>query len=293
MKEFDYVCPVSIEEAVSILASYRGKAKILAGGTDLLNFMREGKISPKLIVSMKNISEFRDVKMQDGVLSVGAFSTLHNVVRSEFIKNKYHILCDALQQIGSFQVRNRGTIGGNICNASPAADTVAPLMVLDAEAIIQGPHGKRRKSITDFFEGPGETILADDEILTNIMLPKIKGNSNGLYIKLGRRKASEIAIVGVAVYINLDPSNEHISDIRIAISSVAPKPLRVFDAESILKGRVIDSQLVEKTASVVSQASDPITDVRASREYRKEMVRILTIRAITDIVSGLKENPRE
>ncbi len=242
---------------------------------------------------MRNISEFRDAKMQDGFLSIGAFSTLHNVARSEIIKSKYQILCGAIEQMGSFQIRNRGTIGGNICNASPAADTVAPLMVLDAEAIIQGPHGKQRKSITDFFKGPGETILADDEILTNIMLPEIKGNSNGLYIKLGRRKASEIAIVGVAVYINLDPSNEHISDIRIAISSVAPKPLRVFDAESILKGRVIDSQLVEKTASVVSQASDPITDVRASREYRKEMVRILTIRAITDIVSGLKENPRE
>jgi carbon-monoxide dehydrogenase medium subunit len=213
---------------------------------------------------------------------------LENCARSELIKGKYPILYDAFQHMGSLQVRSRGTIGGNICNGSPAADTAAPLMVLGAEIIIQGPQGERRKPVEDFFTGPGETILEPDEILTTITLPKIKGKGAGLYVKLGRRNAMEIAIVGVAVYVILEPSNKKISDVRIAISSVAPKPLRVYEAESVFKGRSPEPQLIEEAASIVSRASDPITDVRASKEYRKEMLRVLTIRAITEIVTGLK-----
>ncbi|MCK5551566.1 MAG: xanthine dehydrogenase family protein subunit M [Deltaproteobacteria bacterium] len=287
MKAFDHVCPTSVAEAVSILSMHRGEAKVLAGGTDLLNLMRDGEISPKLIVSLKNIGEFRDITKHDGGVSIGAFCTLEDCARSERIRGEYPILYDAFQQMGSLQVRSRGTIGGNICNASPAADTAAPLMVLGAETIIQGAGGERKKPIVDFFTGPGETILEPDEILTTITLPKIKGKGAGLYVKLGRRNAMEIAIIGVAVYVILEPSSKNISDIRIAISSAAPKPLRVDEAESILKGRSPEKQLIEETASIVSRASDPISDVRASKEYRKEMLRVLTIRAITDIVSGL------
>jgi len=288
VKAFDHVCPTSVDEAVSILTLHRGETKVLAGGTDLLNLMRDGKISPKLIVSMKNIREFRDITGHDGGVSIGAFCTLEDIAKSERIRDRYPILSDAIQQMGSFQVRSRGTIGGNICNASPAADTAAPLMVLGAEAIIQGARGERRKPIVDFFAGPGETILQADEILTTITLPKIEGNGAGLYLKLGRRNAMEIAIVGVAVYVVLEPFNNKISDIRIAISSAAPKPLRLYEAESILKGRSPEKQLIEEAALIVRQTSDPITDVRASKEYRKEMLRVLTIRAILDTLSGLK-----
>jgi carbon-monoxide dehydrogenase medium subunit len=287
VKAFDHVCPTSVDEAVRILSMHRGEAKVLAGGTDLLNLMRDGETSPKLIVSLKNIGEFRDITKHDGGVSIGAFCTLENCARSELIRGKYPILYDAFRQMGSLQVRSRGTIGGNICNGSPAADTAAPLMVLGAEIIIQGPQGERRKPVVDFFTGPGETILEPDEILTTITLPTIKGKGAGLYVKLGRRNAMEIAIVGVAVYVILEPSNKKISDIRIAISSAAPKPLRVYEAESIFKGRLPEPQLIEEAASIVSRASNPITDVRASKEYRKEMLRVLTIRAITDIVSGL------
>jgi len=287
VRVFDHVCPTSVEEAVSILGMHRGEAKVLAGGTDLLNLMRDGKISPKLIVSLKNIREFRDIKKHDGGVSIGAFCTLEDCARSELIGGKYSILYDAFQQMGSLQVRSRGTIGGNICNASPAADTAAPLMVLGAETIIQGAQGERKKPVVDFFTGPGETVLEPDEVLTTITLPKIKGKGAGLYLKLGRRNAMEIAIVGVAVYVILEPSNKSIRDIRIAISSAAPKPLRVYEAESILKGQSPEKQLIEEAASIVSRTSDPITDVRASRGYRREMLRVLTIRAITDIVFGL------
>lgn len=288
MKEFDYVRPNSMEKAVSILTSRKGEAKVLAGGTDLLNLIAKGQISPKLVVSLKNIPECRDIKKKNGSVSIGAFCTLRNVANSEFLGDKYQILRDAVQQIGSGQIRNRATIGGNICNASPAADTAAPLMVLDAETIIQGPKGMRRESIMDFFVGPNETILASDEILTTITLPEIQGRGEGLYLKLGRRKALDLAVVGVAVYIVQEPSSEKISHIRMAISSAAPKPLRMFEAESILEGRLSEKHVIEKAASVASVASDPITDVRASKEYRKELVRVLTIRAITSILFQLK-----
>ena len=288
MKEFDYACPTSAEEAVSVLTENRGNAKVLAGGTDLLNLMSRGQISPELLVSLKDVSELREIKKHNGNLNIGAFCSLRDVATSEFIMDKYKILSDAIQQMGSVQIRSRATIGGNICNASPAADTAAPLMVLDAETIIRGPQGERRKSIMDFFTGPGETILGNDEILTRITLPEIKGKGGGLYLKLGRRKAVDLAIVGIAVYIILEPSDEKISDIRIAISSVAPRPLRVFDAEPILKGEAPEIEAIEKTALIASQASDPITDVRASKEYRKEMVRVLTIRAIEELISRLK-----
>lgn len=292
MKEFEYISPNSVEEAVSILASHGEKAKVLAGGTDLLNLISAGKIFPKLIVSLRNIQQFREIKKQDGSVSVGAFCTLRDVAKSEVIRDEYQILHDAVQQIGSVQIRSRGTIGGNICNASPAADTAAPLIVLGAEAIIQGPRGERRKPIVDFFTEPGRTILDPDEILTTIRLPEMKGKGDGLYIKLGRRRTIDLAIVGVAVYMVLRPSNGEIDDIRIAISSAAPKPLRIFDAESILKGKAPKKSLIEKAALMVGQASDPITDVRASKEYRKEMVKVLTMRAIEDLTARLNNEPQ-
>lgn len=287
MKLFHYVCPDSVEEAVSILASEKGKAKLLAGGTDLVHMMKANKVAPKIIISTKNITEYRGVEKQNGGVSIGALCTLRDVAQSELIRNEYEFLSSAAGQIGSFQIRCRGTIGGNICNASPAADTAAPLLVLGAETQIQGPGGVRTVPIKDFFLGPGETALSGDEILTRIILPEPEAKSASLYIKLGRRRAMDLATVGVAVYLTLGPSYEKIKDIRIAISSAAPKPLRVFEAESILRGQAPERELIERSASVSSEASSPITDVRASKEYRKEMVKVLTIRALENAISGL------
>jgi carbon-monoxide dehydrogenase medium subunit len=288
VKKFDHLSPNSVGEAVSLLANHRGTSRVLAGGTDLINLMSNGEISPEVLVSLKSIKEYRDVKRQNGMLSIGAFCTLRSVAASPLIKSKYKIMRNAIQQMGSVQIRNRGTIGGNLCNASPAADTAAPLMVLDANMIIEGPQGRRKESIKDFFTGPGQTILAIDEILTEITLPEPKDKGDGIYLKLGKRKAMEIAIVGVAVYLVLDSAGKKFNDIRIAISSAVPKPLRVSRAESILKNRIPDKRLIDKTALAVSSASDPITDFRASKEYRREMVCVLTARAITEVINRLK-----
>jgi carbon-monoxide dehydrogenase medium subunit len=287
VKIFSYECPNSIEEAISILAGEKGEAKVLAGGTDLINMMKTKTIAPKTIVSMKNLTEHRGIDKQNGEIRIGAFCTLRDIAESELLDNTFQLLSRAAGQIGSLQIRSRGTIGGNICNASPAADTSAPLLVLDAKAEVQGSGGLRLVPLKDFFRGPGETALAYDEILTGIILPKPRGKGSGLYIKLGRRRAMDLATVGVAVYLTVESSNEIISDIRIAISSAAPRPFRAFDAESILKGQSPEKQLIEKAASMVSEASNPITDVRASKEYRKETVRVLTSRAIENTLSDL------
>jgi len=271
------------------LAGEKGEAKVLAGGTDLINMMKTKTIAPKTIVSMKNMAEHRGIDKQNGEIRIGAFCTLRDIAESELLDNTFQLLSRAAGQIGSLQIRSRGTIGGNICNASPAADTTAPLLVLDGKAEIQGSGGLRLVPIKDFFMGPGETILSYDEILTRIILPEPEVKGAGVYIKLGRRRAMDLATVGVAVYLSVESSNKIISDIRLAISSAAPRPFRVFDAESILKGQPPEKQLIEKSASMASEASDPITDVRASKEYRKEMVRVLTMRAIENTLSNLDD----
>jgi CO/xanthine dehydrogenase FAD-binding subunit len=185
--------------------------------------------------------------------------------------------------MGSFQIRCRATIGGNVCNASPAADTAAPLLALDARVVLQDPDKEREIEIKDFFVGPGRTVLKNDEIVKAIWFPERNESVKGVYAKLGRRKAMEISIVGVAVQAMFD-TGKKVKDIKIGLSSVAPTPIRASIAESILVGSRPDDKLIERAAEMAGEASHPITDLRASKEHRKEMVKVLTRRALADVL---------
>jgi CO/xanthine dehydrogenase FAD-binding subunit len=286
MKSFDYAAPSSLDQAIRLLSLNKGRTKVLAGGTDLLIGMMMGKISTNLLVSLKNIPDLRGIQKAKGGVRIGACCTFQEIENSPLINQKYGILSQACGSVGSLQIRCRATIGGNLCNASPAADTAAPLMALGAQVIMQGPSGERKVGMEHFFTGPGQTILNEDEILTAIRLPDGEEDSTGLYMKLGRRKAMEIAIVGVAIYAIFTRSNGTIKDIKIGLSSIAPTPIRAWHAESLLKGLKPSKELIEKVSEMAREATNPISDIRGSREYRKKMVKVLTRRVLTEVLSN-------
>ena len=288
MREFDYFEPKTIDEAVSILEKYQENAKILAGGTDLIVAMQNKKINPKCLVNLKSVQGLNYILYDEKHgLKIGALTTLREIEKSEKIKKWHHILHQVAQKMASPSVRNLATIGGNLCNASPAADMAPPLICLSAKVKIVGPKGGKLIDLENFFTGPGTTILRSDEILLEIQVPPIPPRTAAVYLRHGKRGAAEVAIVGVGVVMSLESSGK-CQLARIAIGSAAPTPLRIKEAEEMLTGKVIDEKLIDQVAQVVSEASRPISDVHSSAQYRREMVKLFTKRALKSALIQLK-----
>lgn len=277
MKKFEYLKPDSIKETISILSQYGGKAQILNGGTDLIVGMRDKIIQPEYVVDIKAILGIDKITYseQEG-LNIGATVTLNKISDSKIVQNHYPILSEACKTVGSYQVRNRATLVGNICNASPAADTTPPLLVLDAKVNIVGPDGEKTVLLNQFFVGTKKNILKRGEIVTSVTVPHVEDEWTGVYLKQGRRKEVDLATVGVAVVCIRD-------EIRIALGAVSPTPIRAFKTEELLKGKIIDEALLEKTAKFVLTEVSPISDVRSSQEYREEIIKVLVRRAILQV----------
>jgi carbon-monoxide dehydrogenase medium subunit len=276
LREFEYVEPASLEEAISILGSSEN-ARVLAGGTDLILGMREKKIEPRAIVNIKRIPGLDRMQIDElGSVRIGALVTMDAIERSEFVQTAFPILAHAAHTLGSFQIRNRATIGGNLCNASPAADTAPPLIALRAIVKIVGAKGERLVKLEDFFEGPGKTVLSRDEVLTEVEVPSQAGESYGAYLKHGPRNAMDIATVNAAMMFTLH--KQKCTEARIALGSVAPVPLRARKAETEIHGKMIDESSVRRVAEVASEECSPISDLRGSAEYRKAMVKVLVRR---------------
>lgn len=280
MRPFKYLSPSSLEDAVLQLQRQDEKIQIMAGGTDLLVEMKLKMRTPDTLIDIKNIPDL-DYLIYDAEkgLRIGALTTIRTIETSPIIKSEYAGLAQAAKEIGSIQIRNRATVVGNICRASPSADTPPPLIANDARVKLIGPEGEREVSLEDFFTGPGETVIAGDEIFTEIAVPSSPPHTGKVYIKHGRRKAMELATVGVAVTLTLD--NEICQNIRIVLGAVAPTPIRAQNAESLLQGQVIDEQLIQSAALAAMEESRPIDDVRGSAAYRRKMVKVLTMRALT------------
>ncbi len=285
LPEFDYLAPKTIDEALSHLSQYKEKARLIAGGTDLIPQLkrREGK-APRYIIDLKDIPglDYINYNSANG-LCIGALATIKAVIDSSVIRDKFGVLCQAAESMASPQVRNRGTIAGNICNAVPSADTAPALLTLDAKLKLVGPRGERIVAIEDFFTGPKQTALKD-EILLEIQVPTPSPKSEGVYLKLSPRRAMDLAMVGVAVLVI--PDNGKCKDIRIALGAVAPTPLRAKKAEAVLKRQSFDDNLIEKAAQAAAGEAKPIDDHRASAEYRREMVKVLTRRAIEQAIGS-------
>jgi len=280
--EFEYYEPQSISEALEILDKYRGSARILAGGTDLLVKMKTRQLEPKVVVNLKKINGLRYIRDEGDYIKIGALTTLRDIERSDIIKQYIPALHDAVKMMASIQIRNMATIGGNLCNASPAADTAPPLLAYDAYVKAISLNGERIIPLSKLFKGPGETILEPNEILVEINVKKHKGSS--AFMKISRT-AMDIAIANVAVYLELD--NDVVTDIRIAAGSVAPTPVRCFKAEGYLKGLKING-ITPESFKYMDLDIKPITDVRSTAEYRRFIVKVLAYDALLKALERLK-----
>ncbi|MCE2400003.1 xanthine dehydrogenase family protein subunit M [Candidatus Poribacteria bacterium] len=275
MKNFEYFEPTTLAEASRLFAQEH--AQLLAGGTDLVIGMKAYTETPQSVISLQNIPGLDDVTTySDGSITIGAMTKVREVELSEDIQEHHTALAEGASEIGSIQIRNLATIGGNIAHASPAADTVAGLLVADAQVGIASAEGERTVPIDELFTGPGQTVLKAGEIITQFRLPNPASGSH--YIKHKIREVMDLAFIGVASAINLD--NGTITDAKIGLAAVAPTPIRATEAENLLKGKEPTDELLQQAGEAAAAATSPISDLRCSAEHRKEMVDVLTRRTL-------------
>jgi CO/xanthine dehydrogenase FAD-binding subunit len=279
LPRFSYLMPKNLQEACHMLAEHGDKAHIFAGGTDLLIKMQHGTLRPEYIIGISNIPHTDYIKLENEQLMIGANVKLAAVGQHLDIQHYFPALAYAVSVTASVQIRNMGTVVGNVCNASPSAETPTPLLVYDAKVVIMGPTGERILPINEFFQGPGVTALESGEVVKELVLPLPAERSGSNYQKLSARSKVDIAAVGVSVFLQLDES-EVVSKARIAIGAVAPTPRRIQSAEKSLEGKEISQALIERAAQITRSEAAPITDLRASAAYRENMVEVLTQRAI-------------
>lgn len=301
MQPFDYIIPKDYVEASALLTAGNGAVRPLQGGTDLLIRARGGFIRPKQVVDLKHLPGMREIgRSTDGWLIIGAACTMNQVAGHPLVQQHYDLLAQACNSVASYQLRNRATIGGNICNASPAADTAPAFYCLDAVAEVYGPAGRRRIPIADFFQGPGRTALARGEFLTSIHLPPPSASARGVFNKLGRTKVGDISIVSVAVWIDFGSAisdlgsnpSPAIRNVRIALGAVGPTPLRAPQAEAALAEDTSPAG-IRRAAQLAAEAARSIDDIRASAAYRRAMVEVLTRRGIEALVSANPQGLRD
>jgi CO/xanthine dehydrogenase FAD-binding subunit len=280
LPKFEYHTPTSLPEALDLLAKYDGKGAVLAGGTDLLVSMKKREVLPEHLISLKGIVELKGIHDEKEGIKIGALVTLGEIERSKTIQDKFRVLWDAAQVMASRQIRNLGTIGGNLCSAAPSADTAPPLIVLDASVEIISPSGKRKVLVENFFKGPGESDLKPGEVLTQIMIPNSLKKSSGAYFKLMRRAAMDLAQVGVAACLSFDSEKKTCTRARIALGAVGLTPIRALRAEQILLNKELNETLGKEAGKIAAEEGNPRSSIRASKEYRREMIEVLTKRAV-------------
>ena len=280
IKEFEYFAPETVDEALSLLAKYGSDAKLVSGGTDLVPKMKSQGEKPKVLISIKGIKELDYVKYDEETgLSFGAAASIKAVEDCQFVKDLYPALYEGAHAIASTQIRNMGTLVGNICNAVPSADSAPGMLVLDAVVHIIGPKGRRDVAIADFFVGVCKTVVQPDELVTGVTIPTPATNNKSWYIPFTVRRALDLAIVGVAA--NITMVGNVCQDVKIALGAVAIIPKRAYNAEEVLRGKELTDELILEAAKVASEEDcAPITDLRATAEYRKELVRVLTKDAV-------------
>lgn len=275
-QEFEYLEPKTIEEAAKYLAKYGTKTRVMAGGTDLLVKMKMGEVHPEVLINISRIPALRYLIDEKG-FRLGALTTFRDLEESRAIKEKYTALFEAARSISSVQIKTMGTVGGNLCHASPAADSAPPLIVLGGKVKLIEDGSERTLPVEEFFVGPGETALSPKELLVEIQIPEPKGRMGSAFFKMGR-VAADLSKVSVAVALVRD--GDICTDCRIALGAVAKTPLRTKKGEEILKGKKVTEALIDKTGEQVSLEIQPITDPRSTAWYRKEVAKVMTRNAI-------------
>jgi carbon-monoxide dehydrogenase medium subunit len=277
---FDYHEPASLSEAVDLGARFGEGGRFLAGGTDLIIQMRRGRLAPQHVVSLRRVRGL-DAIEANGAVKLGALVTLGALERHRAFQGYLRALVESAEVVGGHQVRNVGTVGGNVANASPAADVVTALLALDADVTCAGPDGERTVPLDDFLVRSGETARRAGELLTSIAFPALDGRSATAFLKAGRRKAMEISVVCVAARLTVDPGGERCVQARIALGAVAPRAWRAREAERFLEGRALTPEALREAGRLAAAGCQPISDVRASARYRRLLVAALVPRVLS------------
>ena len=280
MKDFAYACPTTIAEAVAAMQA--DGARALAGGTDLIPQMREGRRQVARVVDLKRIPALTSITAgADGGLVLGAAASASYVARHASVVSAFPAVAQSARLIGSLQVQNRASLGGNICNAAPSADAVPALICYQASARIAGPTGQREEALEAFIRAPGKTSLAAGELLVSIVMPPVAPRSATAYLRFTPRREMDIAIAGAAAWISLDAAGK-VAAARVVLASVGPTPVRAASAERHLLGERPSSALFESAGRLAAGDARPISDTRGSADYRRSLVAVLTARALAD-----------
>lgn len=284
---FTYHVPATVDEALAMLREYGDTARVIAGGTDLLPKVKAGVVEFDHLISLKELKELNYLSFdEDGTMHIGATALLWDLELSERVKNDFPALWQGIHSMANTQVRHRGTVAGNICNAVPSCDTAPALIVYDAKVILRKVGGERIVPITEFFTGVCRTCVQPDELLAEIIVPARNPRSSTIYYKYAIRKALDLAMIGVAS--NVVVEGGFVKDVKLALGAVAVVPKRALNAEKLLLGKELTAELIEEAAAVASQEDcKPISDIRATADYRREMVRI-HVRDALKLAAGME-----
>lgn len=273
-----YFRPKSIEEAISLCQRYGEGARYIAGGTDLMVKIKDRQIRPRYLISLKGIPDLDRIEYRNGELRIGALATHRQLELSPVIRKHFPVLIDAVENIGSVQIRNVATLGGNVVNAVPSADGATPLITLGARVRLIGPRGERTMALEDIFTGPGQTLLERGEILCAFVVPPLPSRTGAAYWKHMRRGAMELPILGVAVLISLAEDGETCLEARIGLGVMAPTPMRARNAEAFLKGKRLNDEVWARAGKEAASESKPRDTARGEAWYRREMAEVLVQR---------------
>jgi CO/xanthine dehydrogenase FAD-binding subunit len=289
LKKFEYLKPKTVNEAISLLESHGEKGRYIAGGTDVIVKIKEKKMAPDFLISLRHIPDLAYIHRDpEGVLRLGALTTHRMLEQSSLIRRYYPCLFDAVENIGSVQIRNVATLGGNICNAVPSADGVIPLLVLGAQVTLVGTKGKRSLPLKSFFLGPGLTLMEAGEIVTEFFIPPLPADSSAGYVKHTRREAMELPIVGVGIFLALGPDLKTCAKARIGLGVAAPTPIRAYSAEEFLQGQELSEAALTEAGRIAAKETKVRDSIRGQAWYRREMVETLVRRMGLNVLERIK-----
>ncbi|MBM4339483.1 MAG: xanthine dehydrogenase family protein subunit M, partial [Deltaproteobacteria bacterium] len=276
----EYFAPRTIAEALICMRRWKGKSALIAGGTNIIPSMRAGELKQEILVDLRRLKSLSYIKEEKHRIRIGGLSTISELVSSKVIQRWVPLLFDAAQQLGNPLVRNRATIGGNLADASPAADTAVPLLALEAIVVIQG-RKERQVPIDQFFVGPNRTVLKRDEMIKEVIIPKLSHKVRMAYFKLGLRNSMAVSVVNLALLMEMEKNI--CKRVRIGFGAVAPKPIRAYQIEKMLENNEVTGKLLETCCKAISKEVHPISDIRASKEYRIEMASVLLKRGLREL----------
>jgi len=285
MHAFDYLAPTSVAEALELMAKHNGTARPLAGGTDLIDQMRVGRHTPELVIDVKKLRELNVLSESVDGLHIGAAVPCYQIYGFDAVNSQYSALADSCHIIGGIQIQSRATIGGNLCNSGPAADSTPAMIALDGVCVIAGPGGTREVPVESFCTGPGKNILQPGELLMEVRFPPRSTHSGSHYRRMIPRNEMDIAIVGVGASVVLDESGKRFVSARIGLGAIAPTPLYAQAASELLAGKPVNDESLELAAAAAREIASPITDMRGTRAYRIHVTGVLVRRVLQAAIS--------